>query len=53
MDFVDGLKTVAGAGDARARTGIAIHVYTCNASMENRCKGVSYEAVSSPEFIWD
>lgn len=33
---VDGLKTVAGAGDACARSGMAIHVYCCNKSMENR-----------------
>ena len=38
MDFVDGLRTVAGAGDPRARSGMAIHVYTCNASMEDKCK---------------
>jgi len=28
---------VAGAGDPRARSGMAIHVYTCNASMEDKC----------------
>ena len=38
MDFVDGLRTVAGAGDPRARSGMAVHVYTCNASMEDKCK---------------
>ncbi|XP_049876118.1 homogentisate 1,2-dioxygenase [Pectinophora gossypiella] len=35
VDFVSGLHTVAGAGDTRARHGMAIHVYLCNASMEN------------------
>lgn len=36
VDFVDGLSTICGAGDAKSRHGIAIHVYACNASMENR-----------------
>ncbi|KAJ2945522.1 hypothetical protein O0L34_g339 [Tuta absoluta] len=35
VDFVAGLHTVAGAGDPRSRHGIAIHVYLCNASMDN------------------
>lgn len=35
MTFVDGLHTVCGAGDARARHGLAVHVYLCNASMHN------------------
>ncbi|CRK94775.1 CLUMA_CG008269, isoform A [Clunio marinus] len=35
-DFVDGLSTVCGAGDARVRHGLAIHIYVCNTSMENR-----------------
>ncbi|RVE45437.1 hypothetical protein evm_009872 [Chilo suppressalis] len=34
VDFVSGLHTVCGAGDARARHGIAIHMYLCNASMD-------------------
>ncbi|XP_041982352.1 homogentisate 1,2-dioxygenase [Aricia agestis] len=33
-DFVSGLHTVCGAGDPRARHGIAIHVFLCNAPME-------------------
>lgn len=33
--FVQGLHTVCGAGDARSRHGLAIHVYLCNASMDN------------------
>ncbi|XP_037910814.1 homogentisate 1,2-dioxygenase isoform X2 [Hermetia illucens] len=36
IDFVQGLHTVCGAGDARSRHGIAIHVYLCNSSMENK-----------------
>ncbi|XP_039261743.2 homogentisate 1,2-dioxygenase-like [Styela clava] len=36
VDFVDGLRTVCGAGDARARNGIAIHIYTCNTNMEDK-----------------
>ncbi|XP_056410320.1 homogentisate 1,2-dioxygenase isoform X2 [Hyla sarda] len=36
-DFVDGLYTLCGAGDAKSRNGIAIHVYTCNVSMVDRC----------------
>ncbi|XP_073944957.1 homogentisate 1,2-dioxygenase [Choristoneura fumiferana] len=35
VDFVGGLHTVCGAGDARARHGLAIHVYLCNKSMDN------------------
>ncbi|KAI1891279.1 hypothetical protein AGOR_G00142140 [Albula goreensis] len=37
VDFVMGLHTVCGAGDPKARNGIAIHVYTCNTSMIDRC----------------
>jgi homogentisate 1,2-dioxygenase len=36
VDFVDGLNTICGAGDEKSRHGIAIHVYACNSSMENR-----------------
>lgn len=36
IDFVEGLHTLCGAGDARVRQGIAIHVYLCNASMKNK-----------------
>lgn len=35
-DFLDGLATVAGNGDVRAQTGIAIHHYLANRSMEDR-----------------
>ncbi|KAM3965807.1 homogentisate 1,2-dioxygenase [Aphomia sociella] len=34
VDFVAGLHTVCGAGDARSRHGLAIHVYLCNVSMD-------------------
>jgi len=37
VDFVQGLHTVCGAGDARARNGLAVHVYLCNAPMVNTC----------------
>lgn len=33
-----GLHTLCGAGDAKARNGISIHVYTCNTSMIDRWK---------------
>lgn len=36
VDFVDGLSTICGAGDAKSRHGLAIHVYTCNWSMLDR-----------------
>ena len=35
-DFVDGLVTVAGNGDSAAHSGVAIHIYLANRSMENR-----------------
>ncbi len=33
VDFVDGLKSMAGNGDPMMREGIAIHMYSSNASM--------------------
>ena len=36
VDFVDGLATIAGAGDECTRAGCAVLVYTCNASMTDR-----------------
>ncbi|KAM0788610.1 hypothetical protein ACM66B_001730 [Microbotryomycetes sp. NB124-2] len=36
IDFVDGLKTVAGTGEPMKKEGLAIHVYLCNTSMEHR-----------------
>ncbi len=35
-DFVEGLVTMAGNGDAGLQTGIGIHLYACNHSMEQR-----------------
>ncbi|MCX5742816.1 MAG: homogentisate 1,2-dioxygenase, partial [Proteobacteria bacterium] len=35
-DFVDGLVTLCGAGDARTRRGYAVHRYAANRSMTNR-----------------
>jgi homogentisate 1,2-dioxygenase len=35
-DFVEGLATIAGAGDITTKEGIAIYVYTANKSMENK-----------------
>ena len=35
-DFVDGLVTFAGNGDAALQAGIGIHLYACNRSMERR-----------------
>lgn len=36
IDFVQGLYTVCGAGDPKVKSGLAIHIYTCNTSMQNR-----------------
>lgn len=36
VDFVDGLKTLAGNGDPTLKEGLAIHIYTANASMEKK-----------------
>jgi homogentisate 1,2-dioxygenase len=35
-DFVEGLVTIAGNGDASAHSGVAIHLYAANQSMEKR-----------------
>ncbi|MEU5238860.1 homogentisate 1,2-dioxygenase [Streptomyces lydicus] len=35
-DFVDGLWTLGGNGDATQRTGMAVHLYHANTSMERR-----------------
>src|SRR5687768_14573238 len=40
-DFVDGLQKICGNGSAAATIGIAVYVYTCSHSMENR---VFYDA---------
>ncbi|KAH6962620.1 putative homogentisate 1,2-dioxygenase [Ilyonectria sp. MPI-CAGE-AT-0026] len=36
VDFVEGIRTIAGQGDPTLREGLAIHIYTANASMTNR-----------------
>ncbi|CAK7218992.1 hypothetical protein SEUCBS140593_003742 [Sporothrix eucalyptigena] len=36
VDFVDGLKTIAGSGDPTLREGLATHVFLANKSMEKR-----------------
>ncbi|KAL0063450.1 hypothetical protein AAF712_009654 [Marasmius tenuissimus] len=36
VDFVDGLKTLAGNGDPTLREGLAIHVYVANTSMDRK-----------------
>jgi homogentisate 1,2-dioxygenase len=36
QDFIDGLFTVAGNGDLKTRSGIAIHLYAANRSMQDR-----------------
>ncbi|KAJ4353189.1 uncharacterized protein N0V89_004915 [Didymosphaeria variabile] len=36
VDFVAGLKTVAGSGDPTLREGLAVHTFLCNKSMEKR-----------------
>ena len=36
QDFIDGLFTVAGNGDIKTRSGIAIHLYAANRSMQDR-----------------
>jgi homogentisate 1,2-dioxygenase len=33
VDFIQGLKTVAGAGEPSCRSGLAVHVYTANTDM--------------------
>ncbi|KAJ7116560.1 homogentisate 1,2-dioxygenase [Mycena epipterygia] len=36
VDFVDGLKTIAGNGDPTLKEGLAIHIYCANQSMGNK-----------------
>lgn len=36
VDFIDGMKTLGGAGSAELKTGIAIHIYAANKGMGNR-----------------
>jgi homogentisate 1,2-dioxygenase len=35
-DFIDGIVTIAGNGDSSMHSGVAIHLYACNRSMEER-----------------
>jgi len=35
-DFIDGLATLAGSGDAASQAGIAVHIYRANRSMKDR-----------------
>lgn len=41
VDFISGLKTLAGNGDPTLREGLATHIYAANVSMEERafCNG--------------
>ena len=36
LKYQKGLATVCGAGDPRTRNGIAIHIYSCNKSMNDK-----------------
>lgn len=36
VDFIDGLRTVAGAGDPSEERGLAVHLYAANAAMADR-----------------
>jgi homogentisate 1,2-dioxygenase len=36
VDFVQGISTMAGIGDPAQKSGLAIYMYSCNASMENK-----------------
>jgi len=36
VDFMQGLSTTCYHGDPCAKSGIAVHMYTCNANMDNR-----------------
>eukprot|EP01135_Chromosphaera_perkinsii_P008480 Nk52_evm48s1360 gene=Nk52_evmTU48s1360 len=35
IDFVSGIHTLAGAGDPKMKAGLAIHIYSCNVSMDD------------------
>lgn len=37
VDFVQGLRTLCGAGSPSTRNGLAVHIYACNAAMGNKC----------------
>lgn len=49
-DFVDGLVTIAGNGNAAAQVGIGIHVYACNRPMRDRyCYDADGELLIVPQ----
>ena len=33
---IQGLATICGAGDIKGRHGVAVYIYTCNSSMDNK-----------------
>ncbi|KAJ2007262.1 hypothetical protein GGI04_001586 [Coemansia thaxteri] len=35
-DFVDGMRTIGGAGDTALKSGLAVHIYTASKSMDKR-----------------
>ena len=35
-DFIDGIMTIAGNGDSLSQTGMAVHIFACNAPMRDR-----------------
>ncbi|XP_013078616.2 homogentisate 1,2-dioxygenase-like isoform X1 [Biomphalaria glabrata] len=37
QDFSEGIATICGAGDPKSRHGIAVHIFTCNKPMGNKC----------------
>jgi homogentisate 1,2-dioxygenase len=37
IDFLSGMKRLAGAGDPKTRYGVVIYIYTCNSSMQDKC----------------
>lgn len=36
VDFIDGIKSIAGSGEPTENEGLAIHVYACNKDMDRR-----------------
>lgn len=40
VDFVEGLKTICGAGDVQTRNGIGIYTFSCNTSMTENKRAV-------------
>ena len=37
VDFVQGLRSICGAGHPSTRNGLAVHIYACNAPMGHKC----------------